>query len=366
MEPKYQYTKDNHFKWGWENPDKSIDWYGSPKMNAPYHIKLGYVTREVKSFREECIETVKLMAATTTKPIIVGLSGGSDSQMVSLSLIAAQIPFEALIVRFTYNGGSPVNMHDISVAYEFCKKFNVQYKELDVDLDVFYRTKALELSKKYNMPKLRTIVQTEAMEWAGQNGYYYIMAGGDPVFYPLPPEVGQRRGIELMTDQCTVPCWLEGPVPILQYMVDKEYEGSSKFYLYTPELHVSYLNDPVTTEFLRTKKVIYENFIEWFPHRTMWWKLFQNLFKPILATKHFPELIPAKKFTGFEGIYRQKGIPSNINVYRELLDNSVKGVSNSGSVITPIEDIVPYLTRTTDLDKTLVSKVDLAPEDDGV
>ena len=349
MEPKYQYTKDNHFKWGWENEDRSIDWYGPPKMDKIYHIKLGYVTRKVKSFRDECISTVELMASTTNKPIIVGLSGGSDSQLVCISLMQAKIPFKALIVKFRYNNGSPVNMHDISVAYEFCKKYNVSYEELDIDLEVFYRNKALEIAKKYYMPKLRTIVQTQAMEWAAMNGYYYIMAGGDPVFYPLKPGT---RNIELMTDKCTVPCWIEGPVPIMQYMIDKEYEGCSKFYLYTPELHVSYLNDHVVTEFLRTKKIIYENFIEWFPHENMWWKVFQNIFKPILTTKHFPEIIPAKKFTGFEGIYRQVSIPSNINIYKNLINNAVKDISNSKSVIIPIEDIVPYLTRTTDLNKT--------------
>jgi hypothetical protein len=353
MEPKFQYTQNNHFKWGWEEADGSIDWFGNPRTDSRYHVHIGYVTREVKSFREECIKSVEMMAASTNKPIIVGLSGGSDSQIVSLSLMAAKIPFSALIVRFRYNNGDIVNIHDISVAYEFCKKYNVDYKEIDVNLDTFYRARAITLAKKYNMPKLRTIIQTEAMDWANANGYYYIMAGGDPVFYPLTFASAKEKGIPMLNNQCSVPCWLEGPVPIMQHMIENEYEGCSKFYLYTPELHVSYLNDPVTTEFLRTKQIIYENFVEWFPHHSMWWKIFQNIFKPILTTKHFPEIIPAKKFTGFEGIYRQKSVPSAITVFGELLENSVVGISDNKTIITPIEDIVPYLTRTTDLDRTL-------------
>lgn len=356
MEPKYQYTENNHFKWGWEQSDGSVDWYGEPKTDSRYHVHIGYVTREVKSFREECVDVVTKMASTTKKPIIVGLSGGSDSQIVSLSLREAKIPFEALIVRFRYGNGSPVNIHDISVAYEFCNKYNINYHEIDVDLDRFYRGRAILISKKYNMPKLRTIIQTEAMDWAAANGYYYIMAGGDPVFYPLMHHKAVEHGIPMMTNQCSVPCWLEGPVPIMQYMIDNEYEGCSKFYLYTPELHVSYLTDPVTTEFLRTKEIIYDNFLEWFPYPDKWWKIFQNIFKPILTTKHFPEIIPAKKFTGFEGIYRQQSVPSMINVYAELLEKSVAGVSDNKTIVIPIEDIVPYLTRKTDLNKTLFTK----------
>lgn len=356
MEPSFEYTQYNHFRWGWEKANGDIDWFGSPDNESKYHIKIGRITREVQGFRQECVNAVKAMAATTNKPIVVGLSGGSDSQLACISLMEAQIPFEVVISRYTI-GAMSVNLHDISVAYEFCKKYNIRYNEITLDIDQFYRTRAIELARRYNMAKLQTITQTVAMDWANEHGFYYIMAGGDPVFYPLLPTRAAKLNIAMMTDHCSVPCWIESPVPIMQYMIDRKYEGCSKFYLYSPELHASYLMDPVTTSFLAHKKIIYENFIEWFPHPSMWWKLFQNLFKPMLTCKHFPEIIPAKKFTGFEGISRDQQIPSQLNVYKTLLSNSIKDLYDTQEIVIPIEEIVPYLNRPeADESRTLVAQ----------
>lgn len=337
MQPKFEHTENNHFKWGWGNT-----WWGRPQPEEQYRIHLGHTRRPVKSFREECIIAAKSLADRATKPIIVGLSGGSDSQMTCLALREAGVPFKALIGRWKYHASSePTNSHDIITAYEFCKKYNIEYLDFDVNVDEFFRTTAVNRAKMYGMCNARTIVQTATMDIVGDN-YCYIMAGGDVMIYPWTEDKARRHDLPMLTDRLTEAVWTQKPVPVLQHMLEHGYEGTSKFFLYTPELIASYLCDPVTQKFIELQKSILVSFCQVTPMEH-WWTCWQNLFKPMMTHTHWPEMIPAPKYTGFEGMHRSYGYPGRIRVYQELLNSATIGQSDTEIMVT-IPELIKYVT----------------------
>jgi len=338
MEPKFEHTQDNHFKWGWSS------WYCPPEPKETYRIHLGYTKRKWGSLREECVLACEYIASKATKPIIVGLSGGSDSQMACISFKEARVPFTALICKYKYTNGEIINQHDIATAYQFCKLHNISYQELEINIDEFFKTRALDLARQYCMPKVETIIQTVAMDHVGKD-YCYIMAGGDVMMLALRNTVGERLGLTTYNNRFSEPVWTESPVPIMQHMISNGYEGTSKFWLYTPELIASYLTDPVTQDFLKNFDVLMDNYIDMTGGTERLWKCFHYMYKPLMTTREFPELIRTKKYTGYENLYAgAEKIPSKMNVYIEMLQAAVRDLNAGQTIITSVKKLEQYVT----------------------
>lgn len=338
MEPKFEYTLNNHFKWGWGD-----EWYGAPQPDQRYKMHYGYTTRPWGSLRQEAVKAAELIASKATKPIMIGLSGGSDSQMACLSFMDANVPFKVLIARYKYTTGEIINQHDISVAYEFCKKFNIEYVELEIDIDEFFKSRGPELAKRYCMPKFELILQTAAMDYACKD-YCYIMAGGDTVIYALGYRYAKQFGLKYYEERFTEPCCMESPVPILQHMITEGYEGTSKFWLYTPELIASYLMDPVTQDFLKTFDVVMSAWLEE-SNKKQGWKLYHWLYKPMMTYREFPEMIRSRKFTGYENLYPDlANVPGRMNVYHQMLKRETIELGSEKTIVYTIDQLIKYIT----------------------
>lgn len=333
MDLKFEYTENNHFKWGWGD-----EWFNEPNPTKRFKVQLGNVSRPVGSFRQECISAAKLLASKTTKPIVVGLSGGSDSQIVCLALREAGIPFKVVIVKL-FTNGELQNGHDIKTAFKFCEKYKIEHIDYSINTDDFYNTKALHYAEKYGFTGVETIMQCETMDYLGHD-YCYIMAGGDIVMQSKLPHVLAKSDIKQMPN-CpgSELIWWQTPQPIMRHMMEMGYEGTSKFFLYTPELISAYLMDPVVQDFLRARHVTFEAFMFWNPEPGQWWKFFQMLIKPMMTLREWPEMVPARKWTGFEKL-------SDSNKYKEyqqLIDVASKGVSMGQAVALPIYDLIDYI-----------------------
>lgn len=340
MEPKFEYTQNNHYKWGYGD-----EWYNTPDNLKKFKIHLGYTTRPVERFREECIKAAKLIFSKATKPIIVGLSGGSDSQMVCLSFREAGIPYKAVIVRMLNSSGNLMNEHDIKTAYKFCEKYNVEYIEHTINLDEFYNTTGKEYAQKYGLTGSETIVQTSTMDFVCKD-YCYIMAGGDIIFTvynnSVTPDIVQPKLDGF--DKMSVPVWWQSGPPVMQHMLAMGYEGTSKFFLYTPELIAAYLTDPVVEDFRRAQNAVYTTHLNWHKHPKMWWKCFHYLYKPLMTAREWPELIVTRKFTGFESLYATVDNEMLEVKYQKLLAEAAGGKSAGQAICPTIANLITYIT----------------------
>jgi hypothetical protein len=178
--------------------------------------------------------------------------------------------------------------------------------------------------------------------------YCYIMAGGDVMFHPyaawITPDV-KHPTIDNTAGKLVAPVWWQRPQPILQHMIEMEYEGTSKFYLYTPELILSYLTDPVILDFLHSCGISYQVVYGWLGGKNLW-KLFQMIIKPMMTTREWPEMIPARKFTGFEYLQQIKtenAKSSQYEIYEKMLATASNGITDGQVVATPIPELIKYL-----------------------
>lgn len=280
----YQYTKNNHAVWGWGNGD-----YNRPSGNPlePWHFTTGKCSREHMGFRKEAILAAKEMCDSTAKPIMLAFSGGIDSQVVFLSLIENNIEFVPLIIRYKFKEQS-LNEHDISAAFEMCSRYKIipKVEELDVRTCWFDKQKFVHEHQISDVSRLTILMMAQKY-----SKYYFIMGGGDPVLFPNA-DASQWE-------------WVHNPTPHLQYFMNNNQEGNTKFFWWSPELIASLIDNKGMHLFSCALKTMSQSFEDYcrrfFPKRQKYFsELYCDWCKPLVYVDAFPELIQRKKYVGFE------------------------------------------------------------------
>ena len=293
----FQYSHNNHYKWGWGN-----EWFNDPIVGEKLNTSIGSCIRPHESFRTEVINTATLLANQFTKPLIIGLSGGFDSQVACLAFREIKYEFRPMILTYVDNSnGSVLNEHDISAAYEFCKKFNLDPMEETLNLEQFYVEQAYRLSKEHCLMNLATMVQLYPIN-KYNSAYSYIMAGGDP---RITFALDKNNEVLLVIDM--------GGVPIQQHLVKNRYEGVTKFFMYTPELLASFVDHDVVRLLNIARVTITESYESEIKDGFVHNSCYGLFYKPLLYVEQWPELIQRKKYTGFESY---TGVQKHIEVLR--------------------------------------------------
>lgn len=321
--PKFEYSLNDHYRWGW---GEGSEWFN---VLQPDHglqrLSLGSCTRPHEGFRVECTKVAEHLGSLFSKPTLIGLSGGFDSQVACLSFMEAKVPFRPVILHLRSSDGTTYNQHDIDGAFEFCKKFNLDPLIEHLDLERFYKTYTPRLTRDYRLSNPRTMVQLYLIEKYGRSNSY-IMGGGDMVLSPSM----------FMENETIV--WAHGAVPIQQYLIDNEIEGVTKFFMYSPEQILSYLDNTTITNFINARVAIYDAYkrmkgVKW----AGWWQCFSFFIKPMFYVEAWPELVQRRKFTGFEKVNLVKPATEMISVINNGLNIVVK------KIIIPISEIIDHL-----------------------
>lgn len=128
------------------------------KNNDPYEIT---VTDSCNDHVGLLFDEMVNYARTLTGPITVAMSGGVDSECVARVLLAAQIQFDAVIMRLVHNS-EIYNDHDINYAVAFCNTHGIVYRFFDLPFDEFYKGgENLAIAQQYgiNSPQLTTHIK---------------------------------------------------------------------------------------------------------------------------------------------------------------------------------------------------------------
>jgi len=319
------YSYNNHYKWGFND-----NWFNDSETEGYFQVSIGACSRLHRSFREECINSASLLGNVLTKPILVGLSGGFDSQVVCLSLLNANVSFTPVILKLLSSAGHVYNQYDIDGAFNFCKKFNLNPIVEELDLDDFYCNEGMKLISENCITVAEIAVQLHLVI-KYQDTHAYINGGGDPQL---------SRYVDPVTGEATLRYAL-GPTPIQQYMINNNIQGCLKFFMYTPEQMASYLNHPIINSFNNAQGSVFQP-----PSDVIWFSDFTYCIKPMMYIDEWPEIIQRRKYTGFERVpYFGKvralthKLNSHINprakmvywTYKEILDHLL---SQTGEIKT--------------------------------
>jgi hypothetical protein len=293
-----QHSHNDHYKWGYNG-----EWFNKPE-NGYFQISIGACSRPHKSFREECITVAKLLGEQMSKPILVGLSGGHDSQVVCLSLMEAGVPFTPVILKLFGTSGTRYNQYDIDGAFEFCEKFNLTPIIEELDLDEYYYTELMPLVYEYGFISPEICVQLHLVRKYADT-HAYINGGGDPII--LVSDKEDEEGQHLT--------YSHSPLPIQQYMIDHNIEGCLKFFMYTPEIIAAYLDHPIFHT--------YSNAADAIPPRHSY-NYFTYCVKAMMYCTEWPELVKRKKNTGFEKFPYMNKVRAMINYANDWYNPRMK------------------------------------------
>jgi hypothetical protein len=192
-----------------------------------WQLKFTTVTRPVKSYWEEINDMAEYMYANKTGKIHLLYSGGMDSEFVFNLFLEKGFEFTPVIIQLTPD----YNNHDIKYALDFCESKCITPVIYKIDFDNFVKSgKIIDIAKSvqcsaYQIPTTMFV--------AGQLDGFVVMGDCPPYIRPDP----------------ITKIWsyveLEKVWSILKYFEKNNLDGCPWFLSWSPELLLSYLQDPI-------------------------------------------------------------------------------------------------------------------------
>jgi len=284
-------THKNHFKFGYNGKYFNL----RESSNDIWNVEYGRCERAPGTFREECINTAKLIRESTDKSIFVLLSGGVDSEIVARSFFELSIPITCVIGRF--NDG--MNDHDIRYAFKFCERYRIPYIIIDVDIEKLWK------EDLYNYASVTRCISPQLIlpMWLSDQVDGYTIIGAGECYMVQ----NSKHKFELWEKE-KIASWYR------HYLINNK-EGCPGFFQYTPELMLSYINDDIIKD-ISNKIEGYSTYYE----------------KLKVYKKYWKDLESREVYTGFE-----KFKELDYNLYRPYLEHKF-GDSNQ-VVKTNIDDL---------------------------
>ncbi len=267
----------NHFKFGYNGEPFIFRKCAQDK----WFVKYGHSERTPLNFHDECLETAKLIRRKTDQPIHVMFSGGVDSEVALRSFVENKIPIRASILRYKYD----LNIHDVSWAVVICDGLKVPYDLYNLDLLDFWKNKADEFADQTYCVSPQLL---PTMWLVDQIPGYAIMGSGECLFVKEKP-VDYVPGISPY-EKSRWNIWEKEKIAAwYRHFTVRNRPGCPGFFQYTPEIMLSYLEDPFVQDLVNDR---------------LTGKLTTETSKLKIYQQHFP-LHDRPKYTGFEKVQNE-------------------------------------------------------------
>jgi hypothetical protein len=224
------------------------------------------VSRELKSWREEVIDTAKKIANSTTKPLYLCLSGGIDSEVMALAFIEAGIKFKVLTVKNKYNS------HDTLFADNFCKKNKLEQSVVEYDVTTFHK----KYVNDYPSRNLFRYLQLFILETVENLGGTAVLGGGEQIYYTVGDEICIKYD--------------PGFIVPLEWCKNNNTVHYPYFHMQNPEILAAYMSEPLVN--LMLSDPTYHS-----SHH------FMSLEKIIVYHGHWKGMERRAKYNGFENLF---------------------------------------------------------------
>lgn len=250
-------------------------------IDQRFRIQYKPATREIRPWRQEVIETARrIHAAAEGRPLVLGMSGGIDSEVAARAFTEAGIPYTGLSLRYVadYRG---FNDHDVAYAKKYCADHGVKHIVVEVNIEEFFKKKAEEYFEQgYRAVNLFRVTQLMVQELAESRGACSVMAGGEQLYVTENnDETGEPEIYIKSNPDFSVP---------LQWCFDRGVRHFPYFFRQNPEVFAAYQRIDMIETMLRDPRYFVNTL-----HTT-------SLEKMMVYHANFPDMQRRKKFHGFE------------------------------------------------------------------
>jgi hypothetical protein len=261
---KLELSHNNHFRFGYNGA-----WFNERASEQDeWKVAYGRCRRPVLDWRNECLETARLIRANTTQDIVVLFSGGIDSEVVLQSFMFCRIPVRAAITRFR----NDLNMQDVYYAVKFCETHSIPYVFLDLDVEKFFESgQALDYAAKVRCVQPQLLHTMWAMD---QIDGYPVLGSGE--CYLERTSSGSEWA---MLEKERIASWY-------RHLIVLDREGCAGFFQYNPENMYAFLVDEEVAKSCRGEAPYSRD---------------TSAIKALVYRKYFL-LEPRSKYHGFENV----------------------------------------------------------------
>lgn len=255
-----------------------------------FDYTVGKISRKPKSFKEECINSARLIQDLMTEPITLLYSGGYDSEIMVESFRLAEIPFKTAFCKFEHN----YNEHEFKYVKDYCDAYGIKIDIVPLDLIKFWENDAFSyaeligcLTPQYVVgPWLMDqldgclIAATGDIEFRLQddNVWRYTIEEGGDVSWGNFAEIRNREIIASFPEY--TPEQLAAGLPLFKDYTDHKMPGSNNTMCYKPEIYksefdlqprpkysgferVEDISAIIRAEFRRELQEMYHGVVEW-------------------------------------------------------------------------------------------------------
>ena len=291
-------TFTNYLTWGFDSGQRLRS-----SATDNFFVQYGSITRPHSTFRNECIITAKLIyeqSKLINKPIALLYSGGLDSEVMLSAFITAKVPFEIYHLCCSRGGLT----HETYYVDKFCKKYNLEYKKIDIDFLKFIETEAIDLSLEVKSNNIRLASSLYLMKILGDK-YYTIIGNGEPL---LTKNYTETNSDNFKPDEFI---FIEPEIMFTWYNYPHLHnlDAVPGFFQFTPEQMLSYFTDPMI-------ELINDGYWKEPNNRLIKYYLYKNAFHEFNFEKRI-------KFNGYE-IYENRCLELNI-----FLENTLENIGIS-------------------------------------
>jgi hypothetical protein len=264
-------SENNWYSWQYNNQElfgrQTID---NLKFRTSYSCGFN---KTVKSFKEELKDAAKSTVDhyPGLRPCIF-FSGGVDSELILRAYLEIGSNPEVYIIRYE----NDYNLYDVSYAVTICNILNVKFNIVDFNLEKFYNNDAELVSEQAQIDRPRMLPHFKFTDCADG---LIIVGQGDIRWYRTDGDYS-KKGIWLSQD-------FEHDIGCDKYNLLHNRPAIYQWWKWTPGLVLSY------TKLNWFQNLIADNYVG---------KEGINSTKILGFKEAYPDLIPRKKYTGFEKI----------------------------------------------------------------
>lgn len=194
--------------------------------NGPtWHVEIDPPSRPIKNYYEEAKIAAEMIWAQKQGKLYITYSGGLDSEFVLSIFHSMKMEIQPVIMKL-----SDYNQHDIKYAFDFCQAKNITPIVIDLDFDKF--VKSGEMLSIAESAKCAAF-ELPASMWLVKQLDGTVLTGNDPPHLKLNQTDNQ---------------WYLDEEEIIHsqfnFWRDNKIFGTPFFLSYTPELMLSFLQDP--------------------------------------------------------------------------------------------------------------------------
>jgi hypothetical protein len=266
------------FEWGFGN-----GLYNNPKRTDVLRFEFP-VPEHFGTMREEINKTaLKLRDDYQGEQIVLGLSGGYDSQAIAIAFMEEKIPFYPVISLYHYQD-EILNMEELEAAKAFCDLYHIDMNYRRVDLEKAL-PKYREMAKNhYPMHWIRYMHLDLALQYRSN---LVVLGNGVPF-----PALGGQNPLDMLM-----------MLDLSGIAFQTNLNLIDRFYQYRSEMYFARLRHPYMLDFIKAAPAMQADYRELTADKPQQQAfLIERYVKPLMFASEYGanELIHQRKLGGFE------------------------------------------------------------------